>query len=234
MGNTNTAAWVNIDTLAKGAANIGFQESFVGDAGKRFLLETESCMMTIILVGRYNVAKNLAGRIPEFEETNVVFQKHPLGNLQRSDLEDEFQSLAMYYQDPVYSSDPRYLCLISAVGWALYYKTLDENTRTFMQSILVKMLGGSEVRGFYELNLLVAALWLSDYPGFRDKVRLQYADVLAERQKEQQAAEEEKKREQERQVRARRREQGVCQFCGGRFKGMFTRKCVSCGREKDY
>lgn len=230
----NTAAWVNMDTLAKCAAKVGSLESFVGDVGGKFLLETESCMMTMILVGRYNVANNLAGRIPEFNETNAVFRRHPLEKFQRNDLDDEFQYLAADYQSQVLGNDPGYLCLISAVGWALYYKTLDENTRTIMQSILVKTLSGSEVRGLYELSLLVAALWLSDYPGFREKVRLQYAEVLAERQKEQQEAAEEKKREQEHQVRVQRREQGVCQYCGGRFKGMFTKKCAACGREKDY
>lgn len=76
MGNTNTAAWVNMDTLAKCAAKVGSLEAFVGDVGREFLLKTESCMLTMILVGRYNVAKNLAGRIPEFNKTNAVFQRH--------------------------------------------------------------------------------------------------------------------------------------------------------------
>ena len=31
-----------------------------------------------------------------------------------------------------------------------------------------------------------------------------------------------------------RRKQGLCQHCGGTFKGLFTKKCVKCGKEKDY
>ena len=30
------------------------------------------------------------------------------------------------------------------------------------------------------------------------------------------------------------RDAGVCQYCGGIFKGLFTKKCTSCGKEKDY
>ena len=30
------------------------------------------------------------------------------------------------------------------------------------------------------------------------------------------------------------RSKGVCQHCGGTFKGLFAKKCTNCGREKDY
>lgn len=29
-------------------------------------------------------------------------------------------------------------------------------------------------------------------------------------------------------------EDGVCQHCGGRFKGMITKYCSNCGKQKDY
>jgi len=31
-----------------------------------------------------------------------------------------------------------------------------------------------------------------------------------------------------------RKLKGLCQYCGGHFKGIFTQKCVECGRRKDY
>lgn len=31
-----------------------------------------------------------------------------------------------------------------------------------------------------------------------------------------------------------RRRQGVCQYCGGKFKGLFFKKCSICGKAKDY
>lgn len=39
----------------------------------------------------------------------------------------------------------------------------------------------------------------------------------------------------EREVKMQRyRIAGVCQYCGGRFKGLFTKICSSCGKRKDY
>lgn len=34
--------------------------------------------------------------------------------------------------------------------------------------------------------------------------------------------------------KAQKRRKGVCQHCGGEFKGLFSKKCVSCGKQKDY
>lgn len=28
--------------------------------------------------------------------------------------------------------------------------------------------------------------------------------------------------------------QNLCQYCGGTFKGFFTKRCSRCGKEKDY
>lgn len=36
------------------------------------------------------------------------------------------------------------------------------------------------------------------------------------------------------ETRAIYRSQNACQYCGGSFKGLFTKKCKNCGREKDY
>ena len=34
--------------------------------------------------------------------------------------------------------------------------------------------------------------------------------------------------------RAARRAQKLCQHCGGKFKGIFRKKCTVCGKKKDY
>ena len=31
-----------------------------------------------------------------------------------------------------------------------------------------------------------------------------------------------------------RKRQGLCQYCGGEFTGLFSKKCVKCGKPKDY
>lgn len=47
--------------------------------------------------------------------------------------------------------------------------------------------------------------------------------------------EEKKRPEQQRlALEKERREKGVCQHCGGDFKGLFIKKCAACGRRKDY
>lgn len=42
------------------------------------------------------------------------------------------------------------------------------------------------------------------------------------------------KRKEEQRERQRRRDAGLCQHCGGTFKGLFSKKCISCGVRKDY
>ena len=75
-----------------------------------------------------------------------------------------------------------------------------------------------------------AAKKFSEIPGWRD------ADEKAELCR--QAAERLARQEEERAEQERRQQQwrtaGRCQHCGGEFKGLFTKKCVQCHREKDY
>ena len=44
----------------------------------------------------------------------------------------------------------------------------------------------------------------------------------------------ERKRIEEENRKAENRKNGVCQYCGGKFKGLFTKKCSVCEKEKDY
>ena len=43
-----------------------------------------------------------------------------------------------------------------------------------------------------------------------------------------------REKQEDEQVRAPRRQRGRCQHCGCEFKGFFTKKCVGCGKPKDY
>jgi DNA-binding transcriptional regulator GbsR (MarR family) len=38
----------------------------------------------------------------------------------------------------------------------------------------------------------------------------------------------------EAKLKTSRKENGLCPYCGGNFKGFFTRSCAQCGRKKDY
>ncbi len=56
-----------------------------------------------------------------------------------------------------------------------------------------------------------------------------YDKIFEDRRKEEQ------RKKEEEELKAKRREQGVCQHCGGSFKkGFFSTKCTSCGKSKDY
>lgn len=63
---------------------------------------------------------------------------------------------------------------------------------------------------------------------------------IEKKERERKAREEKERQEQERLEQQRlalerkRREDGVCQYCGGDFKGLFIKKCAVCGRRKDY
>ena len=53
-------------------------------------------------------------------------------------------------------------------------------------------------------------------------------------QAEERVAEEQKKAEAYAKQQAQWRSAGLCQHCGGQLKGLFGKKCVSCGKPKDY
>ncbi len=42
------------------------------------------------------------------------------------------------------------------------------------------------------------------------------------------------RRDQKELIIQQRRSAGLCQHCGGEFKGLFTKKCAKCGKPKDY
>lgn len=66
-----------------------------------------------------------------------------------------------------------------------------------------------------------------------EEKRAREKEIQLEAQRRTQAIvyEERRKMEEEKRVR---RSNGVCQYCGGTFKGLFSKKCSSCGKPKDY
>ena len=68
----------------------------------------------------------------------------------------------------------------------------------------------------------------------REQVAIRKREEEARRAREE--AERKAREEAERleKLKAERRSQKVCQHCGGKFKGLFTKTCSSCGKKKDY
>ena len=64
--------------------------------------------------------------------------------------------------------------------------------------------------------------------------------VLIEKEKQERARIAEEKRQEEirlkeqKERQAKYRQAGLCQHCGGEIKGLFVKKCVKCGKKKDY
>ena len=67
----------------------------------------------------------------------------------------------------------------------------------------------------------------------RRKAAREEAKRKAREEEERKAREEAERLEQER-ICAERRAKKLCQHCGGKFKGLFTKKCSNCGMKKDY
>ena len=61
------------------------------------------------------------------------------------------------------------------------------------------------------------------------RAALQAKDLIQQERRVQQ-----EKEAEEKQRILQRRAKGLCQHCGGELKGLFSKKCVSCGKPKDY
>lgn len=94
---------------------------------------------------------------------------------------------------------------------------------------------------------------ISDYEDSKERIsecialrkecesKLRQAEEVEERIRQEKEAEKrrirEEKEKEERRIRQEKeakRMAGVCQYCGGKFKGFFTKTCSSCGKQKDY
>ena len=77
---------------------------------------------------------------------------------------------------------------------------------------------------------------LDTFQAERDVVRRKAEEELriARQKREEEARIAREKQQEEQRIRNQRRNAGLCQHCGGELKGFFAKKCVSCGRPKDY
>ena len=86
-----------------------------------------------------------------------------------------------------------------------------------------------KMSGRFDYEIYEALTMLQRIPGWKN------ADELAQQCKDRLAAMKKHQQEQEQSRMASRwRFNGLCQHCGGELKGLLVKKCVSCGRPKDY
>lgn len=225
-----------LHTYATIAAKFGSSNTFVDDqTAANFRYKPSDCFLLLVLNLRYSVADELVKEFPDFEETRKLMDQNRGENLTRAGLESEFAALAGYNKKPEYTNDYRYVSLLASLAFALYYTSDDPETLDTLQIVLSKLDQQENIMGYSNV-LAAAALWFADRNGFRDLVDDAYTKVLREQEEERERAEQAAREERDREAseRAYRRSRGLCQNCGGSFSGLFTKKCNSCGKLKDY
>ena len=87
-----------------------------------------------------------------------------------------------------------------------------------------------------KINDKTAGWKLFDHINTLDQERNAARKKAEELRKKQEEAERiaREKEEEKKRIATQRRNAGRCQHCGGELKGLFSKKCVSCGKPKDY
>lgn len=62
-------------------------------------------------------------------------------------------------------------------------------------------------------------------------IDINFEKIIIEKRKAEQEA---KRKAKENKIRKKRKAKNLCQHCGGRFKGIFIKKCRQCNKRKDY
>lgn len=128
----------------------------------------------------------------------------------------------------------------------VYYKKYDTHFNTgstgFYSFSVYK--GKISINDVLDIHILRPAMWVDlttaeekeqELKEAQERKRLEEERKAAQAQLEQEralkAAEEKRKEEI---LKKERREKGVCQHCGGEFKGWLIKKCSTCGKRRDY
>lgn len=103
---------------------------------------------------------------------------------------------------------------------------------------------GVHISDYKEKNIIAPTMWVDlstteekeqKLKEEQERKRLEEerkaAQAQLERERALKAAEEKRKEEN---LKKERREKGVCQHCGGEFKGWLIKKCSTCGKRRDY
>ena len=173
---------------------------------------------------RQSIAQVIAGKHPVF---NTFAQKVAADDLiitnpasspeaMRGALEQEAMQVAECNSQSELAQDVDFVSLL-LVFTCWVYKDNKEEYKDAPTPFFAVLDAQSE-QSPASLTNLVTALWLWDYDNFQGRVMQRIQDAINLMQAKRQEY----------------RRQGVCQYCGGAFKGMLSKKCSVCGRPKDY
>ena len=104
--------------------------------------------------------------------------------------------------------------------------------------IALNAYNGSDVMALFENGLVLKTGYYRDDPEVEWKL-FNHIDTLSkelenEAKKRKEHAEKLAAEKKQKELQQSRRAQGVCQHCGGQFKGLFSKTCVACGKKRDY
>ncbi len=181
---------------------------------------------------RYGVSQVIAARHPVFTafikqiETDDLVITNPasssdeiLDTIQR----EAFKILEYKQKEEALAQDVDFVSLQLAFScWML--KDAKEEYEKDIIPLFAVLDSQRELSPASMLNL-IASMWFWNYDNFQDRVMQRLSDIVNQYQEELQ-------KEQEKRLEYRKR--GVCQYCGGAFKGLLSKKCSVCGRSKDY
>ncbi len=181
---------------------------------------------------RYGVSQVIAAKHPVFTdfvkqiEADDLVITNPasssdviLGTLQQ----EAFKIVEYKQQQEVLAQDVDFTSLHLAFSCWMLMSAKEEYEKDILPlfAVLDKQ---KELSPASMLNL-TASMWFWDYDSFQSRVMQRISDIVRQYQ------EDLRKEETKRQEYRRR---GVCQYCGGAFKGLLSKKCSVCGRSKDY
>lgn len=218
---TNMAALVNL------AINLAKQE------GTDYTQESiEGCLFMSWLGKRYGVAQGIAARHPEFAafvrqiEADDAVITNPASSPEAvlNTLQQEAFRITEYkQQQSSLAQDVDFASLHLAFScWML--KDAKAEYEEQIQPLFAVLDRQKELSAASTLDL-IAAMWFWDYGGFQGCVMQRLQDIMNQYQEQLQ---------QEQAQKLKYRRMGVCQYCGGAFQGMLSKKCSVCGRPKDY
>ena len=217
----------NMDALANMAI------SLAKDEGTDFTQQSIEDSLSLSWLGkRYGVAQAIAAKHPAFNafvqqiEADDLIITNPasssdaiLNTLQQ----EAFKLIEFKDNQLALAQDVDFNSLLLAFScWML--KDAKEEYDDQVKSYFAVLDRQKELSAASTLDL-IASMWFWDYDNFQGRVMQRIQDLVSQYQEKQQQVLEQ---------RLKYRMMGVCQYCGGTFKGVLSKKCSACGRPKDY
>lgn len=197
-----------------------------------FLNYADFKFLEVFLNNRKLVAEAAAERYPEFLPlVQLIEANNADEGISNGSLEQELDAIYDVLKAMPggwLGIDPNIAILAAAIHMCIHRADSEEDAdaRNSLLKAVGEVFSQEEILGY--ANFIAPCIfWYSHYEGFEERVIAEYRIIEAE------IREEKAQREADEQ-RAKWRMRGLCQHCGGPFKGLIKKACVNCGRPKDY